>query len=329
MKRGILLIIITIALAFSYAFLNNNITGRTISDMQGPPPGAGAPEGIGPEMATQECMMACTAKGCANPSDTECRMKNGPKCQAECNAYKPEPADEGQACMEECVVQGCGEVDFACQETNRARCENECGMIKEPEARSEEEACIRECVRKIDSALICRPGEGGEQGNEICQNCAAECVQLYAGPCLSEEKLEAKKQACVTCEHCYGEPVLGDSGEGYQCIVDVECRDASAEWGDEPGSGPGIGQEGFAARTAERIGNVFERVGDFFKGLFGVGDKETTAEETFEPEEAAMKESSAEDAGEEEAGETSAIQREMPETGERGQPPAESAPLGE
>jgi hypothetical protein len=57
---------------------------------------------------------------------------------------------------------------------------------------------------------------------------------------------------------------MGDSGEGYDCTVDVICKDASAEFGDEPGTGEGI---------VSRIGNVFERVGNFFKGLLGMGEE--------------------------------------------------------
>jgi len=60
---------------------------------------------------------------------------------------------------------------------------------------------------------------------------------------------------------------MGDSGEGWECIVDVECADASSEFGDEPGTGPG---------TVESIGDVVENIvggiGDFFSNLFG-GEK--------------------------------------------------------
>ncbi|HII15590.1 MAG TPA: hypothetical protein HA362_04725 [Nanoarchaeota archaeon] len=267
-KRWLFITIICLAFV-SVAFSLNEFTGFA---SQGGPEGMAPPGMIGPTEEEKACMIPCVSEGC-EPNDMECRIKNSGKCQAKCNAYKPEPADEGQACMESCVAVGCGMADFACQQTNKDKCEQECGMIKEPEAKSEEEACIRECVRKADPVLICRPGEGGEKGNEICQRCAAECVHLYAGPCLGEEKLEEQKKACVTCEHCYGAPVMGDSGEGYQCIVGVECKDASAEFGDNPGSGPGIEQESIVSRVSESVGNVVERVGNFFKGLFGIGDE--------------------------------------------------------
>jgi hypothetical protein len=136
-------------------------------------------------------------------------------------------------------------------------------MIKEPEAKSEEEQCIRDCVNAESPGTICQAAEGGEKGNELCQKCAKSCEHLYAGPCLDELKLEAAKKACDTCEHCYGKPVMGDSGEGYECIVSIECADASGEFGDEPGTG-----EGIAAKVGDVVGNVVEAVGNFFQDLF-------------------------------------------------------------
>jgi hypothetical protein len=177
--------------------------------------------------------------------------------------------------MESCVKVGCGEIDFACQTTNQERCEKECNMIKEPEAKSEEEQCIRDCVNRIEPGLICQPGEGGEKGGDVCQQCAKECEHLYAGPCLNEEKLEAKKRECETCEHCYGEPVMGDSGEGYDCIVNVECKDATAMFGDEPGTGEERG--GITEMIGERVSSFVESIGDFFADIFS-GSRETALE---------------------------------------------------
>ena len=45
---------------------------------------------------------------------------------------------------------------------------------------------------------------------------------------------------------------MGDSGEGYKCIVNVKCKDASSEFGDEPGNGPEVSKD-----TGGIIGNVF------------------------------------------------------------------------
>jgi hypothetical protein len=62
---------------------------------------------------------------------------------------------------------------------------------------------------------------------------------------------------------------MGDSGEGYKCIVNVKCKDASSEFGDEPGNGPEVSKD-----TGGIIGNVFETIGNFFKGIFG-GNKDS------------------------------------------------------
>ncbi|MFH1065611.1 MAG: hypothetical protein V1734_03865 [Nanoarchaeota archaeon] len=263
-------------LLLSFVMIENNLTGMAVSDMQGIPAGMtpGEIPQYGPSDTEMECMVACTTETC-NIEDMVCRRAEGTRCQAKCNVQKPEQTEE-ESCVETCAMQGCDEFDFECQKSHQAECDKQCGMIKEPEPKSEEEACIRACVRKVSPTLMCAGAEGGETGNEVCQRCATECVHLYAGPCLGEEKLEERKQACVTCEHCYGEPVMGDSGEGYDCIVDVVCKDASAEFGDEPGTGEGIEEQGIVSRTTERIGNVFGRVGNFFRGLFGIGEEAET-----------------------------------------------------
>lgn len=255
-------------LLLSFAMIESNLTGKAVSDMQGPP---GEIPSYGPSAEDISCMMSCASVGCT-PGDMTCMKANGEKCQAQCNVQKPEQTEE-ESCVEKCAMQGCDEIDFDCQALNQEKCDKECGMVQEPEPKSEEEACIRACVRKVDPTLMCRGGEGGETGNEACQRCAQECIHLYAGPCLNDEQIRAKEKECQTCEHCYGEPVMGDSGEGYDCIVDITCKDASGEFGDEPGTGEGIEKEqGIVSRTTERIGNVFSRVGDFFKGLFGIGE---------------------------------------------------------
>ena len=208
--------------------------------------------------------MGCTSIGVNCSGDSAA-------CQAQCNVKKPEVTQE-TSCMETCVVKGCGEFDFDCQTKNQDSCERECNMIKEPEAKSEEEQCIRDCVNLHARGTICKPSQEGEQGNDICKMCAQQCVHLYAGPCLDEEKLETKKKECMNCEHCYAKTIMGDSGEGWECIVDVECADASSEFGDEPGSG-----EGIVKSVGNVIGNVFESIGDFFSNLFG-GEKSDSNE---------------------------------------------------
>jgi hypothetical protein len=258
-KQMILSLIISILLLIIIIFVSySNLTGKAV---QGPPANAGEKHIIGPSASEQECLMNCMK--CTSPG-VGC-TGNQEQCMLQCNAKKPEATEE-TSCMETCVAKGCGEYDFSCQEKNQAVCEKECDMIKEPPAKSEEEKCIRDCVNAESPGLICRPGEGGEKGDELCQKCAKSCEHLYAGPCLTEIKLEAAKSECNTCEHCYGKPIMGDSGEGYDCIVKIECADASGEFGDEPGSGSGIAKVIETAGGA--VGNAVESVVNFVKGLF-------------------------------------------------------------
>ena len=49
---------------------------------------------------------------------------------------------------------------------------------------------------------------------------------------------------------------MGDSGEGFECIVSVECKDSTSEFGDDAGSGEGI------------IQNTISEIIDFFQELF-------------------------------------------------------------
>jgi hypothetical protein len=177
--------------------------------------------------------------------------------------------------MQQCVIRGCDKFDFACQQRNKESCEDECGMKGDAPDEGEmsaEQLCISECVSATDPEMICGNSQEGEIGGALCQQCADSCVHLYEGPCLDDEQLTEKENDCKTCEHCYGEPVTGPSGQGWDCIVDVECQDASGEFGDEPGEGPGIGQEGFVAKVTGAIG-------DFFKGIFGGGSEEEQVEE--------------------------------------------------
>lgn len=167
------------------------------------------------------------------------------KCSGMC-AYSesamgaPPTDDPEELCVRECNQKDCDLTSLECEKQNRDKCEDECGMEKGPDLSEmdEEQRCIAECVNKVDPSVICGSSKGGETGNELCQRCAAECVYLYAGPCLNDEEITEKERACETCEHCYGGPVMGDSGEGYDCIIDILCDDASDEFGDDPGTGP-------------------------------------------------------------------------------------------
>ncbi|MBU2104640.1 MAG: hypothetical protein KKF67_02615 [Nanoarchaeota archaeon] len=260
---GVIVLVVVIIAVFYF-----QLTGRVSNSI-------GGPEFTGPTQAQISCMETCS--GCIY-GNTTCMEQHSSRCGAECGVETngpPEPADEGEACMQKCVAVGCDDFDFSCQQMNKAGCEDECNMKGDAPDESEmsaEQLCISNCVAKEDPEMICGNSKEGETGGALCQKCADECVHLYEGPCLNDEQLTQKEKECETCEHCYGEPVIGTSGEGWDCIVDVECRDASSEFGDEPGEGPGIGQEGYVAPNV--VAGTIDGIIKFFKGLFGSGKEE-------------------------------------------------------
>jgi hypothetical protein len=248
-------IFLTIVLVISFLAIGNltlgNITGFSIEDMQ---------QGVPKEEV--ECMEGCMSQFC-ELSNFDCVELHADECSAECNAYQPEQTEDEQ-CVQECILKNCNEYDWDCQDSKMDECDIECDMLGDAPLEadmSEEELCISKCVSKIDPTLICGSSEEGETGNEICQQCAKECVYLYEGPCLNDEEINEKEKACETCEHCYGEPVYGDSGEGYECITDIKCEDSSDEFGDDPGTGPGISR-------APETTNIFSTITNFFTNLF-------------------------------------------------------------
>jgi hypothetical protein len=264
-KRAMIIVgvVFSLLLIGGYFQLTGKITGEN---------NIGIPE------EEQECMKACLSVGCAD-GDIECMMKNKDKCAPQCGA-NPEHAGEDERCVDDCISKNCeeGPTYVQCMNEYIVGCDKECGMIKEPEAQSEEEQCIKDCVAKIDPKIICRNSKEGETGNEVCRRCADECVYLYAGPCLNDEEIKSKQKECKTCEHCYGEPTMGDSGEGWECIVDVKCGDASSEFGDEPGKGPGIGQEGYVAPNI--VMKAVDGIVGFFRDLFGNEEPQPQEENT-------------------------------------------------
>lgn len=262
---SVLVLVISISLIYNFN-TSTSLTGKAVD-------GYG-----GPTANEMNCMQDCVAIGCG-AEDQECMVANsfgcGEKCGVETTA--PEPEDEGEECMQDCISVGCDEYDVVCEGNNVDQCELECNMKGDAPDESEmdeEQLCISKCVGKIDPSIICGSSQEGETGNSVCQTCAEECVYLYSGPCLNDQELTEKENICAgNCEHCYGEPVMGPSGEGWECIVDISCEDASDEFGDDSGEGPGIGEEGWVNAEedlgiGETIGNVFETIGNFFKDLF-------------------------------------------------------------
>ncbi|MEA3329921.1 MAG: hypothetical protein U9Q06_04220, partial [Nanoarchaeota archaeon] len=216
-------------------------------------------EHMGPSAEDIKCLEDCVSIGCEQ-GDEDCMMANSEKCEQECGVA-PEPSagelGEGEQCVQDCIDRECdkgyGYVDsdyVDCMESVISSCDVECDMIGEPEAQSEEEQCIRDCINKIDPNIQCSSGtfEGeGETGNDVCKKCAKSCEHLYSGPCLTDELWTEKENVCIAkCEHCYGAPVRGPSGQGWDCTIDIKCEDASAEFGDDPGTGDDNWEEGHA-----------------------------------------------------------------------------------
>jgi len=234
------------------------LTGEAVSDSFG---GGGVPA------EEVECMEACIGVYCTI-GDIECAEPYSADCQAECNAYEPTDISDDEQCVQDCLNSNCGEFDWDCQDAVIGSCDIECDMVGDApdwDTLSDEEKCISECVAAIDPTLICGAGAEGETGGEICQVCADSCVYLYEGPCLLDEEITEKELACETCDHCYGSLVMGDSGDGYDCIVDIECGDSSSEFGDDAGSGPGIGDEDVVEEESSGfIENIFSWFGGWF-----------------------------------------------------------------
>ncbi len=70
----------------------------------------------------------------------------------------------------------------------------------------------------------------------------------YEGPCMTDNDWKTKKQECrdLYGQHAGDEPIMGNSGSGYECAIDITCLDFGDEkegdgegwedWGDGEGS---------------------------------------------------------------------------------------------
>ncbi|MBT4135538.1 hypothetical protein HOD75_03350 [archaeon] len=262
MKKGLIIFIaVVVLILLGVIFMNNfNITGKV----------AGS-EFAGNSEEEQVCMQGCVEIGCES-GNMECMTGNQAKCMNQCNVQKAIGLSGDEKCVQDCIDKVCvmGPEYLSCMESEKSNCDEECGMKGDAPDESEmgaEELCISRCVAKEDETVICGNSKEGEIGNALCQRCASECVHLYEGPCLNDEQLSEKEKACESCEHCYGEPVEGASGQGWDCIVDVECKDASSEFGDDAGTGDASFEEGHEEPGI--VSTMFKGIGDFFKGLFG------------------------------------------------------------
>ena len=111
---GVMIVIILIT-----PFILNNITGKAVKGPGGPPEGVSSEDAGGfggPSSEDISCMMSCM--GCSSPG-VGC-TGNQEQCMTQCSVEpEPEPASEGESCMQDCIKVGCGEFDFDCQEKNK------------------------------------------------------------------------------------------------------------------------------------------------------------------------------------------------------------------
>ncbi len=122
-------------------------------------------------------------------------------------------------------------------------------MMKEHAPQCAEEGITDgdECARFMDSFRGDRVGEGGpkmdfncagvEDPTErlACYDGAASQAKSYkgfedgehAGNCMTKDDWDAKKNECKSLygEHAGDEPIMGDSGNGYECVVAATCVD--------------------------------------------------------------------------------------------------------
>ncbi len=82
----------------------------------------------------------------------------------------------------------------------------------------------------------------------------------YAGPCMTESDWEVKK---AECRDLYGdnagdEPIMGDSGQGYECPIDIVCIDFG-QYGD---SGNCMDENDWAEKKAECRSLYGDNAGD-------------------------------------------------------------------
>ncbi len=173
----------------------------------------------------------------------ECR-EAGAKTPKECSKIMIEIGAPDE-CKEALLSSGCDK-EFECRKI--------CDKIMfdlhaPPECKDKGISDPRECAKLMDSFK----GENmrsREKGPMIDFNCKSisdptarlECYDKassqaksykgfddsdYEGPCMTDADWKAKKAECRALygEHAGDEPIKGDSGQGYECVIDAKCID--------------------------------------------------------------------------------------------------------
>lgn len=149
--------------------------------------------------APEECKEALLASGCEKES--ECREicdeimmeKHAPECAKEGITDPDECAGFMDSFRKDDMGPGGPRIDFDCKK------------IKDPMERLD-------CYDKASSQASSYKGFDDED---------------YEGPCMTEKDWQDKKKECREKygEHAGDEPIMGDSGKGYECAIDAKCID--------------------------------------------------------------------------------------------------------
>ena len=121
--------------------------------------------------------------------------------------YSPKCAEKVITSPEECAMfmDSFREDDKFIDNKQGPRIDFNCKNIEDPTKRLE-------CFDKASSQAKGYKGHNDED---------------YEGPCMTERDWKNKKQECrkLFGEHAGDKPIMGDSGEGYECVIDAKCID--------------------------------------------------------------------------------------------------------
>jgi len=144
-KRQLSIIsVVIISMFFLLNFGFDAITGNVVGFVESEQEGYG-----GPSAEDSDCLYTCFVEN--NNTEDFCMVECGVEAQ-------PEPLDESESCMQECIVVGCEEYDNECQLANVDSCDIECNMKGDTSDEGEvgaEELCILNCVNSVDPGVIC------------------------------------------------------------------------------------------------------------------------------------------------------------------------------
>ncbi len=178
-------------------------------------------KGPGGCVSKEECEEYCNKEGnfleCANFS-----YQNGDITEEEYEIMKmtkgkgPGGCTSDEECQEYCKNNEEECMDFALMT----------GLWKEDEGLTKEQQCIAQCLIDKDLSYSDCPRDKPEAHAPGCMECAKECAKYYEGPCLNSWEIDERNKECKSKGEEYGvEPIMGDSGDGAECMIGVKCID--------------------------------------------------------------------------------------------------------